>query len=86
MRNDDDSGSSTERLSPKAHFAAPILGEVLPARIDFLYQSNLLLPAPSFDLFLSPDARGLELIFRPMVQSLMRRCTIRRHRHHRGQP
>ena len=55
MRNDDDSGSSTERLSPKAHFAAPILSEVLPARIHLLYQSNLLLPAPAFDLLLSPD-------------------------------
>ena len=55
VHGDADSGSSTERLSPKAHFAAPILGEVLPARIHLLDQSNLLLPAPAFDLLLSPD-------------------------------
>ena len=55
MRNDYDSGSSTERLAPRAHFAAPILGEVLPARIHLFDQSNLLLPAPAFDLLFSPD-------------------------------
>jgi hypothetical protein len=55
VRHDADSGSSTEGLSPEPHFASPVFGKVLPAEIHFLYQRNLLITAPAFDLLLSPD-------------------------------
>jgi hypothetical protein len=42
-------------LSPKLHFAAPVFGKIFPTRIYALYQSNLLLTAPSFDLLFASD-------------------------------
>lgn len=52
LRNHVASGSSLEGLSPEPHFASPVFGEVLPARIGFFDQCNFLLASPAFQLFL----------------------------------
>jgi len=55
VHHDADSGGFYERLSPEPHFTAPVLGKIFPAWIHPLYQSNLLLTAPPFDLFFARD-------------------------------
>ncbi len=52
-----DSGSSPQALSRKAHFASPVLSQVLPPRIQFLCKPLLLFPAPALQLFLTADCR-----------------------------
>ena len=42
------SGSSLEGLSPKPHFASPMFGQVLPARVGLFDQRNLFLSPPAF--------------------------------------
>ena len=49
------SGSSLEGLSPEAHFAPPMFGEVLPARIGFFDQRNFLFAPPAFELLFPAD-------------------------------
>src|SRR5262249_37611466 len=51
--DDADSRRSSQALCAKSHFPAPIFGQVLPARVDHLNQSNLLFPAPALDLLLA---------------------------------
>ena len=55
LRNHVASGSSLEGLSPEAHFATPMFGKVLPARIGFFDQRNLLFAPLAFQLFLPAD-------------------------------
>ncbi len=54
-RADADSGYSLQALSPKPHFPAPVLSQVLPTRIELLNQGNFLFPPPAFDLLLTRD-------------------------------
>ena len=62
MHRDADLGSFYERLSLEPHFAALVLGKIFPAWIHTLYQSNLLLTAPSFDLFFACDGNLYVLV------------------------
>ena len=64
------SGSSTERLSPKPHFAAPILGQVLPARIHLFNQSQFLFSSPALQLLLATNRR-LHLIINLVIDQAM---------------
>ena len=48
---------STNGLSPKANFPSPVLSQVLPARIDLLYQCNFLFTPPAFQLLFPIDGR-----------------------------
>ena len=49
------SGSSLEGLSPEPHFASPMFGEVLPARVGLFNQRNFLFAPSAFELFLASD-------------------------------
>jgi len=55
------SGSSLDTLSPEPHFASPVFGQVLPARVGFFDQCNLFVAPPAFELFLAAN-RPLDVI------------------------
>jgi hypothetical protein len=57
-------------LSPEPHFAAPVFGKVVPARIHALYQRNLLLASPAFDLLFARDCHVHVLVAFVIYQAM----------------
>src|SRR4029077_5712308 len=55
------SGSFPHALSSKQHFLSPVFGQVCPARIHLLNQSNLLGAPPALDLLFSGNGHSCVL-------------------------
>ena len=51
-----------EGLSPKTHFPAPVLGQVHPSGVHLFDQCDLLLSAPTLELFFAADGSHHVLI------------------------
>lgn len=56
FRHDAESGNSTQALSSEPHFPSPIFRQVLPARIHFLDQRNLLFTTPALHLLFATNS------------------------------